>query len=68
MRQNINYGVASLKTTVKCNQARLEDNNDPNKNNVFNNDNFTGFVDVPTDGFEVKGLLIGGQPTEVGFA
>lgn len=67
MRQNINYGVASLKTTVKCNQARLEDNNDPNKNNVFNNDNFTGFVDVPTDGFEVKGLLIGGQPTEVGF-
>lgn len=67
MRQNINYGVASLKTTVKCNQARLKDNNDPNKNNVFNNDNFTGFVDVPTDGFEVKGLLIGGQPTEVGF-
>lgn len=67
MRQNINYGVASLKTTVKCNQARLEDNNDPNKNNVFNNDNFTGFVDVPTDGFEVTGLLIGGQPTEVGF-
>lgn len=65
MCQNINYGVASLKTTVKCNQARLEDNNNPN--NVLNNDNFTGFVDVPRGGFKVTGLLIGGQPTEVGF-
>lgn len=65
MRQNINYGVASLKTTVKCDQARLKDNNDPNI--VINNDNFTGYVDVPAEGFEVTGLLIGGQPTEVGF-
>lgn len=65
MCQNINYGVASLKTTVKCDKARLEDNNDPN--NVLNNDNFTGFVDVPRGGFKVTGLLIGGQPTEVGF-
>lgn len=65
MRQNINYGVASLKTTVKCDQARLKDNNDPNI--VINNDNFTGYVDVPAEGFKVTGLLIGGQPTEVGF-
>lgn len=65
MRQNINYGVASLKTTVKCDQARLKDNNDPSI--VINNDNFPGYVDVPTEGFNVTGLLIGGQPTEVGF-
>lgn len=65
MCQNINYGVASLKTTVKCDQARLKDNNDPSI--VINNDNFPGYVDVPTEGFNVTGLLIGGQPTEVGF-
>lgn len=65
MRQNINYGVASLKTTVKCDKARLYDNK--NLNDVINKDEFTGFVDVPMTGFEVTGLLIGGQPTEVGF-
>ena len=64
MRQNINYGVASLKTTVKCEKTRLDDN----KNlEVFHKDEFTGFVDVPEGGFKVTGLLIGGQPTEVGF-
>lgn len=65
MRQNINYGVASLKTTVKCEKARLYDNK--NFADVINNKEFTGFVDVPAGGFKVTGLLIGGQPTEVGF-
>lgn len=65
MRQNINYGVASLKTTVKCDKARLEDN--IYLADVIKNKGFTGFVDVPAGGFEVTGLLIGGQPTEVGF-
>lgn len=64
MRQNINYGVASFKTTVKCNSATLVDNTsftavDPSE--------FTGNVTVPTDGFHVTGLLIGGQPTEVKY-
>lgn len=65
MRQNINYGVASLKTTVICDKARLEDNK--NLADVIKNKGFTGFVDVPAGGFKVTGLLIGGQPTEVGF-
>lgn len=65
MRQNINYGVASLKTTVKCDKARLADNK--NLADVIKNKGFTGFVDVPAGGFKVTGLLIGGQPTEVGF-
>lgn len=65
MRQNINYGVASLKTTVKCDKARLDDNK--YLADVIKNKGFTGFVDVPAGGFEVTGLLIGGQPTEVGF-
>lgn len=64
MRQNINYGVANLATTVKCGTETLADNeglivSKPNE--------FTGTVTVPTDGFPVTGLLIGGQPTKVGF-
>lgn len=64
MRQNINYGVASLKTTVKCANTRLKDNENLD---VINKVNFPGFVDIPNGGFTVTGLLIGGQPTEVGF-
>ena len=64
MRQNINYGVANLATTVKCGAASLADNtgldvNDPSE--------FAGTVTVPAAGFPVTGLLIGGQPTKVGF-
>lgn len=64
MRQNINYGVASLKTTVKCNAATLDDNKDLN---VVDKSEFTGSVKVPNVGFHVTGLLIGGQPTEVKY-
>ena len=64
MRQNINYGVANLATTVKCGAASLADNTglpvtDPSE--------FAGTVAVPEEGFTVTGLLIGGQPTKVGF-
>lgn len=64
MRKNINYGVANLATTVKCGAETLADNigltvSEPNE--------FTGTVTVPTEGFPVTGLLIGGQPTKVGF-
>lgn len=64
MRQNINYGVANLATTVKCGAASLADNTGLS---VTDPSEFTGTVAVPTDGFPVTGLLIGGQPTKVGF-
>lgn len=64
MRQNINYGVANLATTVKCGTETLADNEDLK---VSKPNEFTGTVTVPTDGFPVTGLLIGGQPTKVGF-
>lgn len=64
MRQNINYGVANLATTVKCGAASLEDNTTLD---VTDPSEFTGTVTVPTAGFPVTGLLIGGQPTKVGF-
>lgn len=64
MRQNINYGVANLATTVKCGAASLPDNTDLT---VTDPSEFSGTVAVPTEGFTVTGLLIGGQPTKVGF-
>ena len=64
MRQNINYGVANLATTVKCGAASLPDNTDLS---VTDPSEFAGTVAVPEAGFPVTGLLIGGQPTKVGF-
>lgn len=64
MRQNINYGVANLATTVKCGEASLPDNTTLS---VTDPSEFAGTVAVPTEGFTVTGLLIGGQPTKVGF-
>lgn len=64
MRQNINYGVANLVTTVKCNDASLPDNTGLT---VTDPSEFAGTVTVPAAGFPVSGLLIGGQPTKVGF-
>lgn len=64
MRQNINYGVANLATTVKCGEASLPDNTGLT---VTDPSEFSGTVAVPTEGFPVSGLLIGGQPTKVGF-
>ena len=64
MCKNINYGVANLATTVKCGAETLADNVDFE---VSKPNEFTGTVTVPTEGFPVTGLLIGGQPTKVGF-
>lgn len=64
MRQNINYGVANLATTVKCGAASLPDNT---ALDVTDPSEFAGTVAVPADGFTVSGLFIGGQPTKVGF-
>lgn len=66
---NINYAVASLVSTIKCaDQAILMDNA------TAYTDAETGIkittstqVPVPTDGFPVKGILIGGQPNQVAW-
>ena len=59
---NINYSVASLKTTVKCNAASLEDS----RANVINDGNTANqTISVPSEGFKVTGVLVGGQPNKV---
>ena len=62
LQYNINYGVACLKTTVRCNEnvSSLEDNSSSFETNN-NNKNIT----IPNEGFKVTGILIGGQANNV---
>lgn len=62
LKNNINYGVAGLKTVVKCNAAALEDNRKANIPTLGNQS-----INVPTGGFKVTGILIGGQPNTVNW-
>ena len=57
LRNNINYGVACLNTKVICASNQLVDNNIVNPTQVA----------VPTEGFKVTGILVGGQPKEVNW-
>lgn len=59
LQNNIQYGVANLNTTVKCATSTLEDNASvvvPGKYSANQH------IVVPSDGFPVTGLLVGGQP------
>ena len=62
LRNNINYGVAGLVTTVKCAQKQLEDN----KAAIITNES-NQIITIPTNGFKVTGLIIGGQPSKVNW-
>ncbi len=59
LKENIQYGVASLKLQVQCATGSLKDK--PDTKGGVNQ------VTVPSAGFPVKGVLIGGQPEKVGF-
>ena len=61
LQNTINYGVASLKTTIKAvtETGLLEDNQNHFYSNLNNQQIAVG------DGFTVTGILIGGQPVQV---
>lgn len=56
----VQYSVAVLKSTVRCNAATLEDNAKQAGGLAADQQ-----ITVPTDGFKVTGILIGGQPALV---
>lgn len=56
----INYAVANLVTTVKCKYSVLEDNA-----KIMAEEQTNRKVIVPTQGFTVTGILVGGQPNSV---
>ena len=59
---NINYSVASLKTTVKCDASPLKDNRQAIVNDGTTPDQS---ITIPNDGFKVTAVLVGGQPNKV---
>ena len=61
LQNNINYGVACLKATVKCASESLLDNKGSNVNLG------TTINDTQGKGFPIKGIIIGGQPESVGW-
>ena len=62
LKNNINYGVACLETKFACEGTTLEDNRE---SVVPNSENQT--ITIPSRGFQVTGVLIGGQPENVNW-
>lgn len=60
LKDPVQYSVAVLKSTVKCDAAKLEDN--AKQAGKLEADQQ---ITVPTDGFPVTGILIGSQPASV---
>ena len=60
LKDPVQYSVAVLKSTVRCDADTLKDN--AKQAGSFDEDQQ---IPVPTDGFKVTGILIGGQPASV---
>lgn len=60
LKAPVQYSVAVLKSTVRCDAATLEDN--AKQAGSFDENQQ---ISVPADGFKVTGILIGGQPASV---
>lgn len=60
LKAPVQYSVAVLKSTVRCDAATLKDN--AKQAGSLDEDQQ---ISVPTDGFKVTGILIGGQPASV---
>lgn len=59
LENNIQYGVANLNTTVTCKTPTLEDNASVVASGKYSANQR---IVVPSGGFPVTGLLVGGQP------
>lgn len=62
LKKPLQYGVANLKLSVKCANNTLEDNAQSQGQQQQNNK-----VTVPTNGFPVTAVLVGGQPAGVNW-
>lgn len=60
LKEPVQYGVACLESKIKCATTSLEDNAKEIIKSAANNT-----LTVPTNGIEVTGILIGGQPQGV---
>lgn len=60
LKEPVQYGVACLKSNIKCDKPSLEDNAKQIIKSTANN-----FLTVPEAGITVTGILVGGQPQGV---
>ena len=63
LKDNIQYGVARLATTVKCATGGTLDDNAKLMGGATTDNK----IAVPSEGFPVSAILVGGQPTQVGW-
>lgn len=63
LEYNIQYGVARLATTVKCAAGGTLDDNAKLMGGATTDNK----IAVPSEGFPVSAILVGGQPTQVGW-
>lgn len=63
LQKPLQYGVACLKSTIKCNSNSLVDNAHDGNFGYDNNNT----ISVPNRGFKVTGILVGGQPEGVAW-
>ena len=61
LKNNIQYGVANLKLSAYCTAQKLSDATEGTQGSTAKT------VNVPADGFKITGVIIGGQPTQVGY-
>lgn len=62
LKEPVQYSVALLRSTIKCDGATLKDNAKQVVNNGIKEDQD---ITVPTEGFKVTAILVGGQPKTV---
>ena len=67
MQHSINYGTSLLKTTVRYGAKDLEDNNHAIQLARYGSEEENTTIDATSSPFTFIGLLIGGQPSEVGW-
>ncbi len=61
LKNNIQYGVANLKLSAYCTAQKLSDATTGSEGSTAKT------VTVPANGFKITGVIIGGQPTQVGY-
>lgn len=66
MQENINYGTALLKTTIRYNLGAANEMCD-NKKGLHPGEDSLVITPNTGDGFELTGVLVGGQPQTVGW-
>ena len=62
LKEPVQYSVALLRSTIKCDGATLKDNAQKVVNNGIKEDQD---ITVPDEGFKVTAILVGGQPKTV---